>query len=287
MPPLIAAEDLHARIADPSLLVVDCRHDLADVTAGRRAYQQGHIPGAMFLHLDDDLSGPRHGPDGRFRGRHPLPDRAAFAHRLAALGVTHATTLVAYDAGDGMYASRLWWLARWIGHANVMVLDGGLGRWQALGYPLTTALPAPRAPAVAVIGESLVATIDVDALAADVAAPTYRILDARAPERYRGEVEPLDAKAGHIPGAHNRVFRRNLREDGRFKPPAELRAEFAEIMAGLPPERIVNQCGSGVTACHNLLAMAVAGIDGALLYPGSWSEWSSNPARPIATGSEP
>ena len=285
--PLVEAGVLHAALGDPDWIVVDCRHELADTGYGRRAYAEGHIPGALFLHIDEDLSGPLRAPDGRFRGRHPLPDREAFSRRLALTGLTPNTTLVAYDDSDGMYAARLWWLARWIGHERVSVLDGGLKAWRECGYAITTELPSPRSAAISHLAPVSMPTIDADTLLAGLADGKYRILDARAPERYRGEVEPLDANAGHIPGAHNRVFRSNLRADGRFKAPEELHAEFAEAVSDFPVDRVVHQCGSGVTACHNLLAMAVAGMPGALLYPGSWSEWSSDPSRPIATGGDP
>ena len=287
MTPLITAEALHSSFRHPEWLIVDCRHDLGDRDHGRRAYAQGHIPGAYFLHLDDDLAGPPRGADGRFHGRHPLPDRATFARRLTEAGLAPHTTLIAYDDGDGMYAARLWWLAQWIGHGRAAVLDGGLRSWLGRGYEISTDTPTRRAAAVPVIGESMVATIDADALLASIASGRYRILDARATERYRGEVEPIDAKAGHIPGAHNRPFRSNLLDNGQFKSPTQLRAEFSAALAGTTTERVVHQCGSGVSACHNLLAMAVASMPGAVLYPGSWSEWSSDPRRPVATGSEP
>ena len=287
MTPLITAEALHMSLHNADWLVADCRHDLADPGYGRRAYADGHIPGSLFLHLDDDLSGAKHDASGRFRGRHPLPDREIFARRLAQAGLTPQTTLVAYDDGDGMYAARLWWLAQWIGHERVTVLDGGFKAWRERGYAVTTEAPAPRAAATPVVAAPRVATIDADTLLANLAAGKYRILDARAAERYRGEVEPLDAKAGHIPGAHNRMFRLNLQADGRFKRPETLRAEFSAAIAGVPADRVVHQCGSGVSACHNLLAMAVAGMPGTLLYPGSWSEWSADPGRPVATGGAP
>lgn len=282
--PLVEAGALDAALGDPDWMVVDCRHDLADIGYGRRAYAEGHLPRALFLHIDEDLSGPRYGPDGRFRGRHPLPDREILARRLAQAGLTPGTMLVAYDDGDGMYAARLWWLARWLGHERVSVLDGGLKAWRECGYALTTELPSPRSPAIPQLAPQSMPTIDADTLLASLRTGAYRILDARAPERYRGEVEPLDTRAGHIPGACNRLFRTNLRANGRFKAPEALRAEFSEAVSGFPVDRVVHQCGSGVTACHNLLAMAVASMPGALLYPGSWSEWSSDPGRPIATG---
>jgi len=259
----------------PEMLLVDVSFDLADPAAGERAYAAGHLPGAHYLHLDRDLSGAKTGPDGRFRGRHPLPERDALAARLRALGLRRGQQVVAYDAQGGMYAARLWWLLRWLGHAEVAVLDGG--KQGPLGSELPTVQPGDFEA-----GAPLVATLGADALQARLG--QLRLIDARAPERFRGEVEPLDAKAGHIPGALNRLFKLNLAADGRFKPAAELRAEFDALLGLATPAEVVHQCGSGVTACHNLLAMEHAGLGGALLYPGSWSEWSSDPLRPVAIG---
>jgi len=263
---LIPVEQLRA-----GMLLIDVSFDLSDVTAGERAYAAGHMPGAHYLHLDRDLSGAKTASNGR----HPLPDRSAFAARMRALGLSTHTQVVAYDAQGSMYAARLWWMLRWIGHANVAVLDGGKQG------SLTTEVPQVRAGDFE-LGEALVASIDADALQAKLG--NLRLIDARAPERFRGEVEPLDRQAGHIPGAANRLFKLNLAEDGRFKSPEQLRAEFAPLLAPHAAAQTVHQCGSGVTACHNLLAMSYAGLEGSVLYPGSWSEWSSDPLRPIATG---
>jgi thiosulfate/3-mercaptopyruvate sulfurtransferase len=265
-------------------IVIDCRHDLARPDAGPEAYAQGHIPGASFLHQDEDLAGPRNGRNGR----HPLPDREALAARLRACGLHRGQQLVACDAHGGMYAARLWWLARWLGHEAVAVLDGGLPAWQREGLPLSTARPSP-APGDFRAGAPLTRQIEADALLAALGDPQLRVIDARAPERYRGEVEPMDPVAGHIPGALNRPFALNLRPDGRFKPAPVLRAELQALaaQAGVSPGQLVHQCGSGVTACHNLLAAALAGLPEGRLYPGSWSEWCADPARPVASGSEP
>ena len=287
MHPLVDPAVLHEHLHDPGWLVVDTRHDLSNPGYGPRVYAEGHVPGASFLHLDADLSGPTQGSDGRFRGRHPLPDRAVFAARLAGLGLGPRTTLVAYDDAEGMYASRLWWLALWVGHERAAVLDGGLRAWRAAGYPLDSAPPPARARVPADPRPPLVHTIDADTLAAELGTQRYRIVDARAAERWRGDVEPLDARAGHIPGARNRPFRMNVDEAGRFHDPADLREAFVAAIGDVPCERVVHQCGSGVTACHNLLAMHLAGMPGSLLYPGSWSEWSADPRRPAATGDEP
>ena len=260
-------------LADP--LILDCSFDLADPAAGERAYAAGHIPGAHYLHLDRDLCGPKPGPDGAFRGRHPLPEREAFAGLLRRLGLTAGRQVVAYDGQGGMYAARAWWMLRWMGHADVAVLDGA---WDG---ERTAALPQ-AAPSDWQPGEPRVGQIDAVTLQARLG--RVRLIDARAAERFRGDVEPLDKAAGHIPGASNRFFKHNLDADGRFKPAAQLRAEFQALLAPHGADAVVHQCGSGVTACHNLLAMAHAGLGDGLLYAGSWSEWSADPVRPIATG---
>ena len=277
---LISAEQLRAL---PAAIVIDCRFDLADVAAGETSWREGHIPGSRFLDLDRDLCGPKAGADGVFRGRHPLPERSAFAATLARCGVTPASQVVALDAQGSMYAAHVWWMLRWMGHERVAVLDGGLAAWTAAGGALTSD-PTPAAPATPPYPERtpLAHTIDAAALAARLGrAP---LIDARAGERFRGEVEPLDKAAGHIPGALNRFFKDNLAPDGRFKPAAQLRAELAPLVGVQPVSEVVHQCGSGVTACHNLLAMEIAGLAGSQLYPGSWSEWSADPSRPVAQG---
>ena len=264
----------------PPPVVIDTGFDLADTGAGERDYEAGHLPGAHYWHIDRDLSGAKTGRNGR----HPLPDRESFAERAGALGIGPATQVVVYDAHGGVYASRAWWLLRWIGHAAVAVLDGGRGAWLAAGGTLTAEPPqlAPAAPAPYPARTGLAPALDADALAARLGATP--LLDARVPERFRGEVEPLDAKAGHIPGALNRPFRDNLGAGARFKTTEQLRAEFTPLLGAAAPADVVHYCGSGVTACHNLLAMEVAGLAGSALYPGSWSEWSSDPARSIALG---
>lgn len=283
---LISADELARALQDPQhrdIVVLDCGFELTDPQAGRRHYDAGHLPGAFHVHLEDTLSGPKTGRNGR----HPLPDRAALARALAALGVNADTQVVAYDNAGGMYAARLWWLLRWIGHEAVAVLDGGEGAWKAAGQPFTTDASAPRPAGALAVGEGRQATLDYPQLRQALAADARRVLDARAPDRYRGENETLDAVGGHIPGARNRFFRDNLGADGRFLPPAELRQAFLAQLGGLAPDAVVCQCGSGVTACHNLLAMEIAGLSGAALYPGSWSEWSAQPDAPVATGANP
>jgi thiosulfate/3-mercaptopyruvate sulfurtransferase len=274
---LISAADLAQHAAQPNWVLLDCRHDLANPDAGRAAYAAGHLPHAQFADLDRELSGDK----SEGGGRHPLPSRAAFIQTLRCWGISDDTQVVAYDAQGGMFAARLWWMLRWVGHQAVAVLDGGLPAWLAQGLPLSTEVPAvaagnidERAP--------LVTTVNADAVLANLAQPAFTVIDARSPDRYRGENETLDPVGGHIPGARNRFFKDNLQADGRFKPAAALRAEWSELVER--PEAAVMQCGSGVTACHNLLALEVAGMTGAALYPGSWSEWCSDGKRPVATG---
>jgi len=277
---LVSAGELAAAI--DRCVVIDCRHDLLDPHAGHSQYAAGHIPGAFFLDQDTELAGPKNGRNGR----HPLPAREDLAARLRAAGLDDDGQLVAYDQQAGMFAARLWWLARWLGHERVAVLDGGLDAWTAAGFPVVSEVPAPRAGRFRVRA-SLVREADSAAVLANVGSGTRLVVDARAPERYRGEVEPLDPVAGHIPGAVNRPFGQNLRAGGRFKPAEVLRAEFEALAAGRAPAELIHSCGSGVTACHNLLAMEYAGLGGGALYPGSWSEWCADPARPVATGPNP
>jgi len=276
--PLVSPEQLLAALAAGATpVIIDCSFDLADVGAGERAFAAGHLPGAVYAHLDHDLAGAKTGRNGR----HPLPARADWAATLGRLGVTPTRAVVAYDAQGAMYAARAWWMLLWAGHRAVSVLDGGLAAWQAAGGALESgAVTPPAAAEVYPIGDSLVATVDADALQKSLGRVT--LLDARAGERFRGEVEPLDKRAGHIPGARSRFFKDNLDAHGRFKPAGELRAAFAAF--GAVPAQIVHQCGSGATACHNLLAMEAAGLPGSALYPGSWSEWSADPKRPVAVG---
>jgi thiosulfate/3-mercaptopyruvate sulfurtransferase len=283
MKTLITATELLLRMhAGPAPVLLDCSFELSDPEAGERAWRAGHLPGASYVHLDRDLAGQKYDSAGRFRGRHPLPEREALAHRLGELGVTPASTVVCYDAQGGPYASRAWWLLRWMGHADVAVLDGGVAAWRDAGGALTVESTPPHFVAPYPMQVSGMPTIDADALLSRLG--RVQIVDARAGERFRGEVEPLDKAAGHIPGARNRLFKDNLAADGRFKSAAALRSEWLPLLAGSEAGQIVQQCGSGVTACHNLLALAHAGLGDSVLYPGSWSEWSSDPARPQARG---
>mgnify|MGYP006257002407 CR=1 FL=1 len=279
---LISASELKSRAQYLNIVVVDCRHDLTNPAYGREAYAAGHLPQARFAHLDELLSGPKTDAAGRFHGRHPLPDRQQFVQAMRELGINNDTQVVAYDAHGGMYAARLWWLLRWIGHSDVAVLDGGMAAWQALGETLTSETPAAAAPGNIQDLSSLVKTVDAQALLDNLKSQTLQVVDARAPDRFRGENETIDAVGGHIPGAKNRFFKDNLQADGHFKSATQLREEWLSVVGD--PQAAVMHCGSGVTACHNLLALEVAGLPGAHLYPGSWSEWSSDPQRPVATG---
>jgi thiosulfate/3-mercaptopyruvate sulfurtransferase len=280
---LIEPAALAAHMNDPKWVIVDCRHDLMNLAAGRDAYAAGHIPGAVFADMETELSGAKRDAAGNFRGRHPLPEQDAFIELLRGWGVDDDTQVVAYDAHGGMFAARLWWMLRWVGHAAVAVLDGGLPAWQAAGQPVVTDTPAPRARGNVKARPALVTTVDVAAVLHNVEHGGRTIVDARAPDRFRGENETIDPVGGHIPGAKNRFFKDNLQADGRFKTPEQLKAELG-VAVGDPQDAIM-QCGSGVTACHNLLALEVAGLPGAALYPGSWSEWTADPKRAVATGS--
>jgi thiosulfate/3-mercaptopyruvate sulfurtransferase len=276
---LVTTDELIAHIGDPDWRIFDCRHDLQNTEYGANAYVKGHIPGALFLHLDRDLSGPKTGRTGR----HPLPDPAVFAKRMGECGVGPDTQVVAYDNEGGVFAARLWWTLRWLGHDKVALLDGGLPGWRRAKQALVTDVPT-FTPAD-FHARPCAITVDADYVASRLNAPDVLMLDARSPERFSGAQETIDPVGGHIPGAVNRFYFDNLDDAGcYFKPVDELRAEFDALLAGRDPAAVVQQCGSGVTACHNLLAMEIAGLSGSKLYPGSWSEWCADPARPIATG---
>jgi Rhodanese-related sulfurtransferase len=274
---LISTAELQALIASGSdLLLLDCEFELGAPDKGPAIYAEGHLPGARHAHLDNDLASP---PDGS-NGRHPLPAPVALAAWLRAQGLNSGQQVVAYDSNGGAWAARAWWLLRWLGHRNVAVLDGGKQAWIAAGLPLEPGSPAPARTGDFQPGPPLVAApVAASELLTDEG--KLQVLDARDPSRFRGDPNPFDPVAGHIPGARNRFFRGNLGADGRFRPAGELTTEFAALLSGKVP---VLSCGSGVTACHNALAMEVAGIGGARLYPGSWSEWISDPARPVETG---
>jgi len=274
---LISADALRALLnAGKPIVPLDCGFDLVDLEAGARAFAQGHLPGARHADLERDLSAAKNGRNGR----HPLPTRETFAATVGGWGVRPDTAVVCYDDQGGSYAARAWWMLRWIGHDDVAVLDGGRKAWLATGGVLDSTPPtAPASRSPYPLGASSMPTVATDRLLALLGKVT--VLDARAGERFRGETEPLDPVAGHIPGARNRFHKDNLQPDGRFRAPAELRAAFEPFGE---PTGCVHQCGSGVTACHNLLAMEHAGLTGSALYPGSWSEWCADPARPVARG---
>ena len=276
---LIDANTLFGELSRGDLVIFDCRFDLARVSWGEAEFMSAHLPGASYLHLDRDLSSSITGESGR----HPLPDPNQFARRLGELGVDAQSQLVAYDQGNGAHAARLWWLARWIGLRNVAVLDGGYAAWCAAGLPVVQSLAAPVAKslAAALDSASWVSTAIVDELRRR---PGNLLVDARGAERFAGRAETIDPIAGHIPGARNHPFLANLGADGKFLPAAELRARFSTLLGSVPASGLIAMCGSGVTACHNLLALEHAGLPGARLYAGSWSEWIRDPRRSIATG---
>lgn len=277
---LISTDVLAKHLQDPAFAVVDCRFRLDDTTWGDREYAASHIPGAVYAHLDRDLSGMKTGANGR----HPLPDPIELSLKIGGWGVTPGMQVVVYDQQTGMFASRLWWLLRWVGHTAVAVLDGGFAKWTAearavrrgVEHRARTPFKGERQPGM---------MVDATAVEQLTRRSDWRLVDARAPERYRGETEPLDRRAGHIPTAVNHFHQSNNDEQGTLRTPEELRALFARTLGAVPPDQIVCYCGSGVSACHNILAMEHAGLAGAKLYAGSWSEWSSDEKRPIETGS--
>lgn len=282
--PLIDAATLRERLArGTTTRVFDCSFDLADPTAGRAQYRAGHIPGARYVHLDDDLSaGADDEAPAASGGRHPLPAREVFAQRLRTWGLNRDEAVVVYDRQGGMVCGRLWWMLRWCGHAPVAVLDGGWAAWVAAGGAIETGDAAPATPGDFALGPARVALRRTDEVAAALGTPGQTLIDARAAPRHRGEVEPLDPVAGHIPGALNRPFTENFDADGRYKAPDRLRAEFDALLAGRDPATVVHHCGSGVSAIPNVLAMTIAGLGTPPLFAGSWSEWCNTPGLPCA-----
>lgn len=279
---LISTAILADHLDDPQWVVVDCRFSLADTGQGRRDYEVSHIPGAVYAHLDDDLSGPV--APGQ-TGRHPLPDPGRLARTLGAWGIDATTQVVVYDDAGGAYAARLWWMLRWLGHDAAALLDGGWDHWQKEGRPVKGGAESssPRSFVPRLRPELVVTAADVQAMVQD---PTARVLDSRTADRYRGQNETIDPVAGHIPGALCAPYPDNLSPDGAFLPRETLRQRFEDLLAGAPPEQAAFYCGSGVSAAHNLLAMAYAGLGEGKLYVGSWSEWITDPRRPVAKGAE-
>lgn len=280
---LVSVEELAAHLHDPQWLVFDCRHDLSNTEYGAQAWAKGHIPGAHFLHLDRDLSGPMTGRNGR----HPLPDVETFARRMGTFGITPETQVVAYDNEAGAFAARLWWLLKWLGHDKVALLDGGLPGWRRAKLPLDTSIKQVT-PTEFIAHPRPAMLVDADYVQKHLHAPEMLLIDARSEDRYAGENERLDPVAGHVPGAINRFYFDCLDDAAiYFKPADELRAEFIDLIGERDPRSVVHMCGSGVTACVNVLAMEIAGLHGSKLYPGSWSEWCSDPSRPYVTGDQP
>lgn len=273
---LISAEQL---LSTHDVAIFDCRFDLAHHNAGKEAYSAGHIPNAVYLDLEHDLSGEKNGHNGR----HPLPNPQQLIATLRRHGVSNTTQVIAYDAQGGLFAARLWWLLRWMGHEAVAVLDGGLQAWQAAGGTLNTAQAEPLASGDFSLRPSLQPLAKIDDVVANLKNQHAQIIDARSPDRFRGENETLDPVGGHIPGAINRFFKDNLQANGQFKPASQLNKEWSTVLGYRRAEETIHQCGSGVTACHNLLALHIADLAGATLYAGSWSEWCADPSRPVAT----
>lgn len=280
---LIEAETLRRQLTDPDYLIFDVRSNLMDPQIGEAAYRQGHIPGAYFLDQNEHLAGTCTGANGR----HPLPDFGKLRRLLQQCGLTPASKVVVYDQNDASYAARAWWLFRWLGHSQVAVLNGGMQAWLDADGPVQTVVNTPLDNTGAEESESSsrgMPVITADTILARQRDSAFTLVDARTPERYRGETEPIDPVAGRIEGAVNRPIARNVESDGRFKSPDRLHAEFSELLKGWQPSRVVHYCGSGITACHNVFAMELAGLEGSHLYPGSWSEWCSDPQRPVAKG---
>ena len=277
---LISTDELADRLSDPSLALFDIRHDLMQPERwGADEYQKAHIPGATFLHIDSDLSGPKNGVNGR----HPLPTPETAAALFSRVGIDSTKQVVAYDQNTGVFASRLWWMLRWLGHESVAVLDGGFAKWSREGRAVTSESSEPSAATFVV--KNVSPTVNSVGVESSISRHTLLLVDGRAPERFRGEVEPMDPVAGHIPGAVNRPASLNVTANGVFKPASALRTEYQALLGGRPHSDVVHYCGSGVTACHNVLAMQIAGLPSTRLYPGSWSEWISNPDRPVARAS--
>ncbi len=274
---LISADQLFSL---KNFVIFDCRFDLQNLKAGYEAYRMEHIPKAFYLDLEHDLCGTKTGVNGR----HPLPECQMLADKLRNLGVLNTTQVIAYDAQGGVFAARLWWLLRWLGHEAVAILDGGIQAWTTAGYPLTAELADASPPGIFSIRTSLQSSVTVKDVVVNLESKAQLLIDARSPDRFRGENEALDPIAGHIPNAINRFFKDNLRENGHFKSAQHLRDEWILRLVKIHAEHTIHYCGSGVTACHNLLALEIAGLKDAKLYAGSWSEWCADLSLPIAVG---
>jgi thiosulfate/3-mercaptopyruvate sulfurtransferase len=291
---LVSVEELKALQAGGArLMVFDCSFDLMNPAAGEEQYRKAHIPGAVYAHLDNALSdkgtvdpdGTHHPhPDAASGGRHPLPGREKFAMWLSSVGFANDMQAVVYDRNGNNYCGRLWWMLKWMGHEAVAVLDGGLQAWQAAGGAVTDREEPSHFQSNFEIGQPLRSLATSDMVMAGLGSKKQTVIDARATPRYKGEVEPMDPVAGHIPGALNRPFSQNLGPDGRFKPAAQLKAEFEQLLGGRDPQTVVHHCGSGVSAIPNVLAMEIAGLGRTALYAGSWSEWCRDPSRPVEKG---
>ena len=274
---LISVADLAAHIDDPEFVIFDCRHELTDATVGTRLYGESHLRNAHFAHVDKNLAAPLNGKNGR----HPLPDPSVFIDWLGSVGVSNNKQVIGYDASGGVYASRVWWMLRWVGHTRVAVLNGGWQAWLAAGQTVTREVSSPNPAKFS--GRADQSAVDASHVLKNLNSPAMRLIDARSNDRFRGQNETIDPVAGHIPGALNRFFKDNLDAQGLFKSAQELHAAFAPLLGHTPATQTVHLCGSGVSACHNLLAMEIVGMKGSRLYPGSWSEWITDPSRPIAT----
>jgi len=276
---LVEVATLATHVSSPDWVTLDCRFELGKPAAGEAAYAAGHIPGARYAHLDRDLAGPVNPSTGR----HPLPDPSTLASKLGEWGIDRQTRVVVYDQGNSFFAARAWWLLRWLGHEQVAMLDGGLAAWLAAGQPLETALPEVTLREYVAQANTAMAVSAADVLQS-LQSDTSRLVDARGADRFAGENETIDPVGGHVPGALNHHYARNYNADGRLKDAATLRTEWLQTLNGRPPASLIAMCGSGVSACVNLLALEHAGLHGARLYPGSWSEWIRDPARPVARG---
>lgn len=275
---LISPQALADNLNNPNWLIFDSRFSLTDSSIGAKTYRMGHIAGARYVHLNDDLSSPVRS----YTGRHPLPDFNQLAQKLGGWGLNNRSQVAVYDDANGAFAGRLWWLLRCMGHTQVAVLDGGIQHWQKAGLPLTTVLPQPQASQFRCYLDNR-QWLSAEQVENALAANQISLIDARTPERYQGLQEPIDPVAGHVPKALNRAFQRNLHSSGQFLPPEQLRQEFTQLLGSRPAEHVVHMCGSGVTSCVNLLAMEIAGLQGSKLYVGSWSDWITNKNRPVTT----